>query len=222
MTTSTRTLPPGQRARSDFPRFGHPLIVRRVPSQPRPVDIEVTGAVQAPIRLHADDLATLDRREQISDFHCVTTWSATDLRWSGYAFGDVWTSLVVPQARPDARASHVAFTGIDGWRACLPLEDVLAADVLLADRLDDVPLGIDHGAPIRLVAPAHYGFKSVKHLRRIQVLLEPIPDSAARIGHPRGRVALEERGGFLPLPLQRVFGRALIAPLQVLIRLLSR
>ena len=50
------------------------------------------------------------------------------------------------------------------------LEDALADDVLLADRLDGAPLDAKHGAPVRLVAPAHYGFINVKHLCRIEVL----------------------------------------------------
>jgi DMSO/TMAO reductase YedYZ molybdopterin-dependent catalytic subunit len=50
----------------------------------------------------------------------------------------------------------------------LLLSDLLAAEVLLADILDGLPLSMEHGAPLRLVAPAHYGYKSVKHLSGIE------------------------------------------------------
>ena len=38
----------------------------------------------------------------------------------------------------------------------------------MADHLDGQLLPIEHGAPLRLIAPAHYGYKSVKHLHRIE------------------------------------------------------
>jgi DMSO/TMAO reductase YedYZ molybdopterin-dependent catalytic subunit len=75
---------------------------------------------------------------------------------------------VAGRSRPTDDVRLVVFHGDDGYRCSLPLEDLLAADVLLADTLDGAPLGIEHGAPVRLVAPAHYGYKNVKHLRRIE------------------------------------------------------
>jgi DMSO/TMAO reductase YedYZ molybdopterin-dependent catalytic subunit len=91
----------------------------------------------------------------------------------------------------------VQFTGIDGDTTSLPLEDALAGEVMLADRLDGEALSVDHGAPIRVVAPAHYGYKSAKHLRGV-VILARAAHYGGRLSetseHRRGRVALEERG----------------------------
>jgi DMSO/TMAO reductase YedYZ molybdopterin-dependent catalytic subunit len=81
----------------------------------------------------------------------------------------------------------------------MPLEDLLASDVLLADHVDGELLGLAHGAPLRLVAPAHYGYKSVKHIRSIEFLDrgERFRPVAYRfMAHPR--VPEEERGLGLP------------------------
>jgi DMSO/TMAO reductase YedYZ molybdopterin-dependent catalytic subunit len=76
--------------------------------------------------------------------------------------------IAVPGVRPAGDARLVVFCGQDGYRASMPLEDLLRGDVLLADRLNGLPLTLEHGAPIRLIAPAHYGYKNVKHLSRIE------------------------------------------------------
>lgn len=108
------------------------------------------------------------RSEQVSDFHCVTTWSVRGLRWGGVLFRDFYRELIRSQVCPMQDASLVVFVGQDGYRNALPLELLLADDVMLADTLDGEPLSAEHGAPRRLVAPAHYGYKSVKHLCRIE------------------------------------------------------
>jgi DMSO/TMAO reductase YedYZ molybdopterin-dependent catalytic subunit len=95
------------------------------------------------------------------------------------------------------------------------LEDLLAPGVLLADTLDGEKLGLEHGAPLRLVAPAHYGYKNVKHIGAIEFWHDrkhyrfpyPYPDF---MDHPRGRVALEERARWFPAWLLRPFYRVLI------------
>jgi len=93
------------------------------------------------------------------------------------------------------------------------LEDLLAPDVLLADRLNGQALSIDHGAPWRLIAPAHYAYKSVKHLSSIEFR---DPAAGYRVSgpsfmdHPRARVAYEERGRVLPGWLLRHLYRPLI------------
>src|SRR5207249_2051858 len=93
-----------------------------------------------------------------------------------------------------------------GYRAALTLEDALAPDVLLADRLAGAPLGPDHGHPLRVVAPAHYGFKSVKHLDSIEFRIR-WPKTSAPLDHRRARVELEERGSYLPRHLLRYANR---------------
>ncbi len=106
------------------------------------------------------------------------------------------------------------FRGQDGARTSLLLEDLLAPDVLLADTLDSSPLTVEHGAPLRLVAPAQYGYKSVKHLSRIEFRRDDKgyrPAAFRFMDHPRARVALEERGRWVPGWLLRYLYRPLVS-----------
>jgi DMSO/TMAO reductase YedYZ molybdopterin-dependent catalytic subunit len=89
------------------------------------------------------------------------------------------------------------------------LDDLLKDDVLLADTLDGAALNLEHGGPMRLVAPSHYGFKSAKHLCSIHFCrnLDGYRSPALHWHeHPRARVALEERGTFLPTWFWRMIG----------------
>lgn len=223
------TLPPGQRARSDFPRFGTHLW-RRAPAIRDDHAIEVTGAVREPVRV---DLRSLPRREQRSDFHCVAGWSATGLLWEGVPFRAFYERVVEPVAEPGV--SHVVFLGLDGFRSIVALEDALGDDVLIADRLDGAPLDGDHGAPLRLVSPSQYGYKSTKHLCRIELHtsapgddfghLDPIGRVTLRTAlapHPRARVWEEQRHARLPGTVVRPVYRTLIGPLKFLSSLGAR
>lgn len=208
-------LPPGQRERGDFPRFGMKTFAGFVPERDCQVSLPVTGALHMPLTLDAQALARLPRVEQVSDFHCVTSWSRRQLNWSGHRFADVWRLLIVPAAGVAPDVAWVVLRGQDGYRAEMRLSDLLAADVLLADRLDGEPLGTEHGAPLRLVAPAHYGYKNVKHLKRLElrVSLDGYRPLGPRfISHERARVALEERGRYFPGWLLRYVYRPLIGP----------
>lgn len=211
---STGPLPPGQRARSDFPRFGHTAFADRFPARPRLIELHIGGDLQQPMPL-GPLWDTLPRTHQRSDFHCVTTWSKQGLRWGGVRFRDVCARLTEAGAGLDPGAQLVEFRAQDGYRSALPLADLLADDVLLADELDGEPLPLAHGAPLRLVAPAHYGYKNVKHLKQINFLRDAKqhrPVGPAFMAHPRARVALEERGQFFPGWLLRHLYRPLIQP----------
>ena len=204
-------LPPGQRPLERFPRFG--TNQGPPPAVPSAPVIEITGAVEAPATIAVDDLPSLARRTAFADFHCVAGWSARGLRWEGVPLGEV--------LRPLAAATHVRFAGLDGHWSVMLLEDALADDVLLADRLDGASLGANHGAPVRLVAPAHYGFVNVKHLCRIELLTaEPAQSHGAASGladlglrllgyrrFTRARVWEEERHAVLPARVIRLIGR---------------
>jgi DMSO/TMAO reductase YedYZ molybdopterin-dependent catalytic subunit len=204
-------LPPGQRERADFPRFGVTPLAKRFPKD-FTRRLTVIGEVEQSLDL-PDAFAGLPRVEQTSDFHCVTTWSRRGLRWSGVRFVDFYEQVLLPQARPRAHATLVALRAQDGARTGLLLEDLLSPDVLLANQLDGAPLTVDHGAPLRLVAPKHYGYKSAKHLSRIE--FKRPEEGYAYTGfrfmdHLRARVALEERGRGAPGWLLRYLYRPLI------------
>lgn len=209
-----KALPPGQVEAKTFARFGLTWLAHRYPTQTDHIAVQIGGDVATPFDLGDEQWAALPRVEQISDFHCVTSWSVCQLRWSGIRFSDFYENIVITQVRPAADATLVVFIGQDGYRNVLPLQDLLAGDVMLADRLDGAALPVEHGAPLRLVAPAHYGYKNVKHVCRIEFHREakrhyrfPGPGF---MSHPRARIALQERGRGLPGWAYRALYRPLI------------
>jgi len=217
MKTNLRTdplLPPGQREIEIFPRFGLLPFADRFPTALGTPRIELGGDVRTSVEVGIE-LERIPRVEQCSDFHCVTTWTRRALQWSGIRFSDFYQQIAVPLAGPAADAVFVVLRGQDGARSSLPLEDLLAPDVLLADRLNGQPLPLAHGAPLRLVAPAHYGYKSVKHINRVEFWRSSAnyhPVGFRFMVHPRARVANEERGQWVPGWVLRYLYRPLIRP----------
>ncbi len=219
-------LPPGQQPIDGFPRFGTHLD-RPPPAVPADPVIEITGAVDEPATVPVTALTTLPRRELVADFHCVAGWSATGLRWEGVEFAIFYREVIEALASPEDPLSHICFEGLDGYRSTVSIEDALAEDVLVADRLNGLPLDADHGAPVRLVSPSQYGFISTKHLCRIELhTAEPRPRYHASAAtnlrlhlvkpHPRARVWEEERHRYLPAWALRRPYRLLIAPIRSL------
>jgi DMSO/TMAO reductase YedYZ molybdopterin-dependent catalytic subunit len=146
----------------------------------------------------------------------VTTWTRRSQRWSGFRFADFFERIVVPRTRPQPEATFVVLRGQDGYAASLPLADLLADSVLLADTLNGEPLTIAHGAPLRLIAPAHYGYKNAKHISGIELWREGRrryrSGALPFMDHPRARVAFEERGRGVPGWILRYLYRPLVRP----------
>jgi DMSO/TMAO reductase YedYZ molybdopterin-dependent catalytic subunit len=202
-------LPPGQRERKDLPRFGLPRFAEPPPVTPASPTLRVGGDVEQPVTIALEELSGLRRIDQVSDLHCVTTWSVCGLHWHGYTFA-AFAAWMVPRVIPDPDAAWVAFVGADGYRSFLPLDLAKSPDVLLADMLDGTPLPPAHGYPLRVVAPAHYGYKSVKHVKEI-LFLRKRPRSVAGIfEHPVGRVASEERVRVIPVRVFRILIRPVV------------
>jgi len=187
-----KSLPPGQKESKLFPRFGLPQYAHRFPSEIDKIKISIAGDLEEFDIV--EDFNSLNRINQVSDFHCVTTWSKISLNWSGYRFSEFFNKLILPKLSSDI--SFVVLKAQDGFKTSLPLGDLLADNVMLADRLDDQPLTIEHGAPIRIVAPNHYGYKNPKHVNRIEFYTKKHDIKKGLwkfIDHPRARVAYEER-----------------------------
>jgi len=202
------SLPPGQRDIGSFPRFGIALW-EPPPPIAEPALIRVAGAVAHPLEVPVSRLTELPRRDIVADFHCVTGWSVPALHWGGVAFRTFYESVIVPEAGPEPGVSHILFEGADGFRTTLALDDALDADVSLADQLGGTALSSDHGAPVRLLSPKQYAYKSAKHLCCIELhTREPAEDYSEGVRrrflkwlvrpHPRARVAEEERHRYLP------------------------
>jgi len=147
------------------------------------------------------------------------------VRWRGVTYGYLWalddaTPLQHPSVARGAQlaehaGSYLAHLSRQRQEDAFALADLLAADVLLADRLNGEPLIVEHGAPIRLVAPAHYGYKNAKHLTRLELRADEhgYRPRVRLLDHPRARVAQEERGQFLPGWILRYAFRPFIEPI---------
>jgi DMSO/TMAO reductase YedYZ molybdopterin-dependent catalytic subunit len=203
---SRKKVPKGQRALSDFPRMGLPQYLARRVSVPTEPSLRVGGEVARQCEFPIAELASVQRRDQRSDFHCVFTWSRLGLRWGGWALRDVYEQLILPRAQPHDSVRYLKFIGADGFKASLALDFALADGVLLVDTLEGEPLSLEHGAPLRVIAPAHYGYKSVKHLIAIE-LCSRYPRSfrggGVVIVHRDGLVEREQRSQLLPGPVYR-------------------
>src|SRR5688572_21417543 len=128
---SSERLRPGQKLTSGFPVLDLGVQPDIPLSQWR---LKIDGLVAKPAQLSWDELNTLPQVEDVSDFHCVTTWSKYDCRWRGVAFTTLY-ELVRPQ--PEAR--FVYFTSYDGYSTNVTLEKCLDDDVLIATAFDGGP-----------------------------------------------------------------------------------
>lgn len=199
------SLPPGQREVRCFPRFSdEPL--RWAPAA-TPLDLAVSLDGDAKRVFTAADLAQFDHVVQRSDFHCVTTWTHRGVQWGGVRFVDV-----VQDVFDNELAPFLVATAADGRSAMFVTADLDADDVLLATELDGMALDRRHGAPLRLVSPGQYGYKSVKHLIGLDFSHdEPVSTLGAK-EHLRARVDAEERHSSLPNWAVRLPYRLTIIP----------
>jgi DMSO/TMAO reductase YedYZ molybdopterin-dependent catalytic subunit len=161
-------LPPGQREVKNWPV----LDLGDSPSIDREDwHLDVTGLVERPCRLSFDDLMALPQSDDVSDFHCVTTWSRMDNRWSGVRFRDLMAHTgILPGAR------HVLVTAYDHapgssvpYTTNLPLEEAMLDDVLLVHTWEGEPLPREHGGPVRMITPQLYAWKGAKWIRHIEL-----------------------------------------------------
>ncbi len=157
-------VPPGQYLTSKFPvlTFGD-----NPPYDLWTWDFAVFGAIERPFALTWTELMELPQQEVTADIHCVTRWSKLDTAWRGVAVSHV---LELAGVRPEG--THAMAYSDGGYTANMPLEDLWGDDVLLAHTYAGLPLEPDHGAPLRLLLPKRYFWKSAKFLRKIEVMTE--------------------------------------------------
>jgi DMSO/TMAO reductase YedYZ molybdopterin-dependent catalytic subunit len=130
-------------------------------------ELRIDGAVARPVTLRWDDFRALEPATDISDFHCVTTWSKMDLEWGGVRF-----STVLAAAEPLPEATHVMCHAADGYTTNLALEEALKDDVLLVHTVNGKPLPVEHGGPVRVITPQLYAWKGAKWVNRLELLTE--------------------------------------------------
>jgi DMSO/TMAO reductase YedYZ molybdopterin-dependent catalytic subunit len=146
--------------------------------------LEVTGLVENPLTLTWNAFLDLPQVDEVSDFHCVTTWSRFDNHWRGVRF-----TTLAELAVPRADAHFVLCTGYDTapgtaipYTTNLPLARAVDADVLLVHTWEGRPLPREHGGPCRMITPRLYAWKGAKWIRRIEFL----PDDRLGFWEERG------------------------------------
>jgi DMSO/TMAO reductase YedYZ molybdopterin-dependent catalytic subunit len=130
-------------------------------------DFKLDGEVEDELQLSWEELQALPQTEVKTDIHCVTRWSKLDTSWRGVRVRDL---LEKARLRPEGKFVMAYSDG--GYTTNLPLDVVMDDDVLVAHTYDGKPLEPDHGAPLRLLVPKRYFWKSAKFLRRIEVMSE--------------------------------------------------
>jgi DMSO/TMAO reductase YedYZ molybdopterin-dependent catalytic subunit len=163
-TASADRLPPGQKLTAGFP-------VLDLGVQPEIAladwTLSLDGCVANPTTLSWSKFNALPQVDDVSDFHCVTTWSKYDCRWHGVAF-----TTLYELAQPHPEAKYVYFTGYDGYSTNVALAQCLDADVLVATAFDGAPVSREHGGPARVIIPKLYAWKGAKFVKGITFLAE--------------------------------------------------
>jgi DMSO/TMAO reductase YedYZ molybdopterin-dependent catalytic subunit len=127
--------------------------------------LRIWGEVEEPYELTWDELLALPQHEVLTDIHCVTRWSKLDTTWQGVRVGDL-----LERAKVKPSATHVMAHSDGGYTTNIDLQALLDDDVLVTHTFDGKPLEHDHGAPLRLLVPKRYFWKSAKFLRSLEIM----------------------------------------------------
>ena len=156
---SENRLPPGQKLVQNWPVLDlgvHPDV---------PLDkwhLKIHGLVENPVMLHWEQFTALPQFKDVSDFHCVTTWSKFEMEWEGVAF-----FTLADLVKPKDKAKFVFFKSYDGYSTNLPLDVCMDDDVLIAHKVYGKPISLEHGGPARVIVPKKYAWKGAKFIREI-------------------------------------------------------
>jgi DMSO/TMAO reductase YedYZ molybdopterin-dependent catalytic subunit len=136
--------------------------------------LEIGGLVENPVTLTWHQFLELPQAEDVSDFHCVTSWTRYDNHWRGVRF-----KTIAELAVPNDEARFVLCTGYDfmpdtfiPYTVNLPLARAVEDDVLLVHTWEGRPLPREHGGPCRMITPKLYAWKGAKWIRKIEFLAE--------------------------------------------------
>jgi sulfoxide reductase catalytic subunit YedY len=184
-----------------------------------PWEVAVGGLVRSPRTFDLDDLRALGEEERICRMRCVEAWSMV-IPWMGIPLHRLLTlvepadearyvrfeTIYAPEEMPGQKDKSYPWPYVEGLR----LDEALHDLTLLATGLYGKPLTPQNGAPVRLVVPWKYGFKSIKSVVKID-LVEEMPTSLwmalapgeygfyanvnPEVPHPRWSQATERRIG---------------------------
>jgi DMSO/TMAO reductase YedYZ molybdopterin-dependent catalytic subunit len=146
------------------------------PLDPATWQLEIKGLVEKPGRMRLVDLRRLPQVTQSSRLKCVQCWSARTT-WGGFRFASL---LDIVKPRKAAKAIRIDCA--DKWYEYMSLEEMAKPTVLLALDRGGQPLPAANGAPLRLLDPSKYGYKSAKAITSITFVEEGKGSMACDIG----------------------------------------
>ena len=148
----------------------------------RPWKVELMGEINKPTIFDIDDLIRkFNLEERVYRFRCVEAWSMV-VPWLGFSLSEL-----VKLAEPNNNVKYIAFETFfnpdvakgqkQNWYPwpyleCITIEEALNELAFLAIGIYGKNLPNQNGAPIRLVLPWKYGFKSIKSIAKIKFLKE--------------------------------------------------
>ena len=161
--------------KSDPAKYAHMLTTS-------PWEIKIDGMVDNPGTYPLQELiGDLDIEERIYRFRCVEAWSMV-IPWNGFELNKVldkvgvqagakyvaFETLVRPEEMPGQRGfrSNIEWPYREGLR----LDEAMHPLTMMATGIYGEPMANQNGAPIRLVVPWKYGFKSIKSIVRITLV----------------------------------------------------
>jgi DMSO/TMAO reductase YedYZ molybdopterin-dependent catalytic subunit len=134
--------------------------------------LEVGGLVERPMSFSLNDLRTLPSRIQTTRHDCVEGWSAI-AKWKGARL-----SALLEEVRPKPNVRYVVFhcadpmeeDGSSPYYESIDMEDAFHPQTILAYEMNDEPLPIANGAPLRLRLERQLGYKMAKYVMRIELV----------------------------------------------------
>jgi DMSO/TMAO reductase YedYZ molybdopterin-dependent catalytic subunit len=136
--------------------------------------LKIDGLVERPLSLSLDDLRQAPTRTQITRHDCVEGWSCIG-KWRGAVLGPI-----LEQAKIKPNARYIAFfcadsleetlDGSGSYYETIDIDDAYHPQTLLAYEMNDRPLLVAHGAPLRLRLERQLGYKMAKYIMRIEAI----------------------------------------------------
>lgn len=139
--------------------------------------LRVDGLVQWPLELSVAELEGLAQQSLTDDFTCLEGWTVPGLVWQG-----VPVPVVLELAGARATAGWIQASA-GAFSVALPLAE--ARRGLLALRLGNEPLPVEHGGPVRLVIRGGACYTSVKWLDHLELRQQPAPSTGRTIALER-------------------------------------
>jgi DMSO/TMAO reductase YedYZ molybdopterin-dependent catalytic subunit len=147
----------------------------------------VDGLVERPLALSLAELRAQPARTQITRHDCVEGWSDI-AKWTGARLGPLLDAAgVKPQARyivfHCADSLDPAPDGSGRYYESIDLVDAYHPQTILAYAMNDRPLPLAHGAPVRLRVERQLGYKQAKYVMRLEAVADLAPIGRGKGGY---------------------------------------